>query len=488
VPGPLTGFRRQRRRSTRALAPILLALATTIALLTGPLASSQAFSVNNHEGITFDGLSERPLTFSFLRPAVFDDIADQHEQIDSGLSGARDERHFDDCEFDGAVEYINDRYDDAIADLSFGGLFGGLWNSTDEFGLALHPAQDLYAHSNWVEMGFPLLDNPATPEIEVSRTDLINISRSTPFPGHDWRVPTNGGVVRGDILLGNDDWTIPQGWSIDGDGGGLHVPTLINPSGSEVGRILMTGEGTLDDECDVHYEGGFVRAFNGFEHSVLNKDDDSRPGYEEARALAVLQTSYEWCRLLAKAGEAGIDGLLAALWVRSGGLPHPPGTPCAAAPPGGRQVTVSIDRIRVLDSGDNEDNQPGEVQIAVALYDHPSLFTRSVHSLNLDGSVELNDGELMPSSRLPSPLTLCADTEDRITLAVHGWDNDDPSGDLYANDFDDKGDNDEVLVGFQRRFGTSLPDGVQVSTAADLRVTYHFGRGGDACDERTASS
>ena len=291
----------ERRRAPRSCPAgvVMVVVLAGSSIVPGPAQIAAAFSVNNHEAITAAGLSHGADTLGFLRQAVFDDIADQHEQIDSGLSGARDERHFDDCEFDGAVKYINDRYADVLASLAA----GRWWDATDAFGLVLHPAQDLYAHSNWVELGFPAGDT-------VSRSDLIDISRANASPGLNWRVPGNGAVVRGDILLGNDDWAIPVGWTIDRNGGGDHVPTLHNPDGTRVGRLLVTGEGSFDDECDVQYANTPVRAFDGFEHDDLNKDDESRPGYAQASALARhAQTAYEWCRLMAKAGAIGSDGL-----------------------------------------------------------------------------------------------------------------------------------------------------------------------------------
>ena len=70
-----------------------------------------------------------------------------------------------------------------------------------------------------------------------------------------------------------------------------------------------------------------------------------------------------------------------------------------------------------------------------------------------------------------------ADCGKGATFALHAWDNDDDSGDLYANDFDDKGDDDELLIGFQRRFGATLPTAQQVTRSADLEVRYRVSRG-----------
>jgi hypothetical protein len=118
------------------------------------------------------------------------------------------------------------------------------------------------------------------------------------------------------------------------------------------------------------------------------------------------------------------------------------------------------------------------IQLAATLYDDPWSFRRSVHGLSRGGKVALEDGARMPADRLPRPLTLCVQSGRGATFALHGWDNDDASGDLFANDFDDKGDDDELLVGFQRRFGAQLPTGVQLARAEDLEVRYRVTRGG----------
>lgn len=442
---------------------------------------ARAFSVSIHEEITVNGLSPPGQSFRFLREAVLDDIKDQHSQVDGGFSGARDERHFDDCEFNGGAEYIRDRFADAREEL----VDSDVWDATDEFGSALHPAMDIYAHSNWVEMGFPLTpDDPGTAVVDVARSDLLDLSGAQRSIGQRWFVDQ---VVRGDILLGNDDFTIPSGWSINPDGGGTHVPTLFDREDRLRGRLLVTGEGTFDDECDIYFfdedplsDDPPARAYDGLEHGVLNKDSPDGPkgraAHAKARALATLQTGYEWCRLVHEASRVARAGMVLATWVRSGGNPHPAGTPCARSQRGPTRVVVTVSSVRVLDSGDDDDNDPGEIQLGVALYDDPQNFHRSVHATSRGGSVRLDDGERMPASRLPLPLTLCVPSGRGASFALYGWDNDD-SGGLFANDFDDKDDDDELLVGFARRFGAELPTGMQVARSSDLEVRYRVTRG-----------
>lgn len=452
---------------------VVVVASMVLAVVATPAPPAGAFDINIHEGITYEGLSEPGINFTFLRRAVFDDIADQHAQIDAGLSGARDERHFDDCEFDGATKFIRDRFSDARGALAA----NHPWDATDAFGNGLHTAMDFYSHSNWVELGYPKNDDPDTSAVEVSLTDLTDLSGAQASITRRWGVPADGGVVRGDILLANDSYDIPADWSIKPNGGGNHVPTLIDPDGKTQGRLLMSGEGKGDDECDIYYEGTSVRAYDGLEHETLAKDSPghtatSRRLHARARALATLQTSYEWCRLVREAALGSRDGLLLATWVRAGGNPHPAGTPCARAARGPNPVTVTITSVQVLDSGDDDADDPGEIQLAIALYDDPAHFHQSIHATNKGGRMALDDGAFVPTSKLPGPLTVCVPDGKGATFALHAWDNDDPSGDLYANDYDDKGDDDELLVGFQRRFGAVLPSGIQVARSADLEVRY----------------
>jgi hypothetical protein len=67
-------------------------------------------------------------------------------------------------------------------------------------------------------------------------------------------------------------------------------------------------------------------------------------------------------------------------------------------------------------------------------------------------------------------------------LALHGWDNDqDTQRDVNMKTlFDDSGDDDDLLVGFQRRFpsAAALPAGAQVARSDDLEIRYRIDSGG----------
>jgi hypothetical protein len=480
-------------------------------MLTAVLGAPPANAFGRHDRLTTFGLSNSPRGVSFLRPAVLQAIHRQNNWMDGGIRKGEDERHFDDCEFNGAAEFIRDRYQGARRSL----IALDPWAAASEFGQALHPAQDFYSHSNWVELGFPLGDNEATVEqVEgLDQSDLVDLSGAQSSLAQSWSAPSGGAVVRNDILLGGDDWEgIPYGWSISRNGPPgrfvRFVPTLIDPQGNTRGRLLVSGQSEApyklpfdDSECDVPFKNLPLNAYTGITHKNLNKDgptsgqadlpdEEKRKKYYRAYALAKLQTGYEWCRLVRQASVVDRDGLLLAMWVKAGGNPHPPDTPCRPASPGPRQVTVTIESIRILDDGDQQyrdrergtvERSTGEIQLAAVLYDDRQNFNRSVHATNRSGSMKLHDGDFVPSSQLPPPLTLCVDRG--ASFALHAWDNDDPLGDQFALDFDNVsgGPNnplgpDTLLVGFRRDFGPQLPSGVQSASSDDLDVRFRVTR------------
>lgn len=224
--------------------------------------------------------------------------------------------------------------------------------------------------------------------------------------------------------------------------------------------------------------------YEGPHHDSLNKDGPDTSNtvdpqiqlakYRKAYALAALQTGYEWCRLVREAHLADRDGVLLAMWVQAGGNPHPADTPCSPRGPGPTPVTVTIDSIQMLDSGDDPNDDPGEIQLAAVLYDDPTDFHRSVHVTNRAGRMSLSAGEFVPIDQLPASMTLCVPRDHGATFTLHAWDNDQTLGEKYSLDFDSE---DELLAGFRREFGSVLPAGPQVAESGDVRVTYRVSRG-----------
>jgi len=215
------------RLRTVAVVVAVLAVSVFVGLTTE---KASAFEVGKHEGIT-------ELSLPFLRAGVLEDVVDEHggfaDSTDPGKGSRQRWLHVDGCSFDESVQQINLLQQDAVNELVPG---AGLdpWSASDHFGLPLHPAQDFYSHSNWVELGFPVADDPATANVEgESVSDLVDLS--TTFAGPDqlgpWGVPQDHrglggvppsfGVVRGDILL--DDMVVAKDPLIRGGSEILHV-------------------------------------------------------------------------------------------------------------------------------------------------------------------------------------------------------------------------------------------------------------------------
>ena len=548
--------------------------------------SEQAFSESIHESINADALED------FLRPSVVRDIRNEHSDFSDSDAEHVKWVHADSCAFDETIQQINAHFFDAVVNLVPGGAFEP-WSATDDFGRVLHPIQDFYAHSNWVELGFPQFDDPSTTEVEISASDLVDFSTRLALPDGlgNWRAPerTTGdlGLVRGDILmvdmvdvpLGDVDGTgaldirdanrdgyrdandaifrpFPISWqfgllphptqpgaagfvpAVDVHGAASFslIPTEGHPvwvmeSGQDY-RLLISGVGgrpvgdIVGNQCDpyqrdaagnviepkhiatcsppfyfdghtfkqrpddyscIAYHGSrFALTHDGSARSELNKDTPSSAPtrHPKARALARLQTQYEWCRLVYRTGTFDADGVLLSLWVREGRPANPANTPCAADDGRGPMgVTVTIDSVVVRDSKDTGDDEPGEINLSLALYDDPSKFHRLTKSKA--GPVLVNDGGSFSASI--APLTQCV-RDGKFRVALHGWDDDDDdaNGDFDENGTSPGGANvDDAIIGFTETIGvsnSSLPVGGRLDRekiSNDLIVKYHVTRAPD---------
>ena len=565
-----------------------------------------------HEGITEDAIG------GFIRPGVFDDIVDEHaDWADDDEAGEAKEVkwvHADGCAFDETIEQINAFYVNAVVNLVPGAAVFEPWSATDDWGRVLHPTQDFYSHSNWVELGFPAQDDPSTSAIEISANDLVDFGTRLAGPNGlgDWQTPARPSdslaTVRDDILM-VDMVDTPLG-QVDGVGaldirkpdgslgdpsdatyvpfnpawrfGLLPHPTIAGAAGFVPGvdldgdatfAYLGTDEGIFDvpvmtsgadrrllisaiggrpvndlvgNQCDpyrrdaagsvvdgemntcappfypddgdpltpliskpddyscIAYHGSpFALTHDGSDRSELNKDRPSSAPtrHPKARALAYLQTQYEWCRLVSKLGEWNGDGALLSLWVREGASANPLGTPCGADDGRGPMgVTVTVDSIEMLDVKDNEDDEPGELNFSLALYDNPSAFHRLTKSKV--GPINVNDPAVIDPGL--ASLTQCVARTDRtFRVALHGWDDDDldihglevGNGDFNQHGVSPGSANvDDAIIGFTETLrATDVPIGgslVRNTTSSDMRVTYHVtrvadvdGDGLDACGE-----
>ena len=307
---PIGRFSLMSRRRVRVIAGCF-----AIAMLTAVLGAPPANAFGRHDRLTTYGLSNSPRGVSFLRPAVLQAIHRQHAFMDAGHLYtpppgnriAHDEKHFDDCEFDGGAQFIREQYAAITGRAQRTQAFHQLpsfsrpgtspsGSPTSEpasngygvatlFGRLLHPAQDFYSHSNWVELGFPLGDLESTTRVEVAQSDLVDLSGAQSSLAHQWSAPSNWGAVvrhdpeRGDILLDYDDEDITS-WDIETgpNFGSPFVPVVrdyeLGPNGLVIkGRLLISGHSWGEDECDVDVlNPRSSYAYHGLSHDCLNKD------------------------------------------------------------------------------------------------------------------------------------------------------------------------------------------------------------------------
>ena len=236
-------------------------LLTTLVLMTSS-SQADAFDTDIHVSITFEALS-------FLRHDVLLRIASANEDVDSWSSHSgpfHDTQtshawHFDNCLFDQTSANINGQYNLmlALASLSY--------DSPEAFGKLLHPVQDFYSHSNWVELG----------KTELVDDGLGLWTRLRPF------TQTKGvTVVQGET---NEEPYLPPGVQLR-----LLDDHRVIVNGDQPGLVSgLSGWWLTDDDCPDQVT---------IEHDELNKDSQKRPGYDAARDLAVRQTRHEWCRLV----------------------------------------------------------------------------------------------------------------------------------------------------------------------------------------------
>ncbi|MGE3455174.1 MAG: hypothetical protein AB7O24_08705, partial [Kofleriaceae bacterium] len=156
-------------------------------------------------------------------------------------------------------------------------------------------------------------------------------------------------------------------------------------------------------------------------------------------------------------------------------------------------VTVTIDSVQVLDDKDNDDDEPGELNLSLALYDNPHAFHRMTKSKV--GAINVHDGDVITPGL--APLTQCVGRSDHtFRVALHGWDDDDSGNGEFEQHGTSPGDAnvDDPMVGFTESLdATTIPLGgsiVREKTSRDLRVTYRVeratdvdGDGVDACGE-----
>jgi hypothetical protein len=574
---------RNGRRRVARLCVVVAAIAG--GLVAGPSDRAQAFTTRNHKGAT-------SVLATFLRSGVYAEIEEGHKWADSGERNNEPSIHADDCAFGETATQINSFHARAVGKLTPGDFLDP-WLASDEFGRSLHPIQDFYSHSNWVELGFPVGQTARAGDLVDFSTRLAGTDGLGP-----WAAPGPLGLVRGpdrarrgSAILSADfvtprrfrfqsakgflealDWNgdgkidaadatvadFPAGWRVgllphptqagkagfvpgidaDGDGqftslstsGPGKVPILRNGADR---RLLISGVGgrpatsVFKNQCDpyvrdaagnrkrpltinsctnpkpsllfpdhyscIAYHGSrFALTHDGSDDSELRKDRQAHgpTRFPKALALAELQTAYEWCRLVNRAGQTrqGADGVLLALWVKEGRSAHPQNTPCAPADVQGTiGVRVTVDRVRILQDQDIDEDEPGEINLSLVLYDPPSRFRQSVKSAI--GPLVANDNggpdSTLRGAELPGSVRLCPGPTGRFRVALHGWDDDEGNDDgrERAANGDYNRDNstpDDVLTGFTAEHSIAdVPlagSATRTEVSKDMVVTYRLAR------------
>lgn len=395
----------------------LAALTLVCGLLFLAPGAAQAFCENRDDGSQcHPELAEEAL--DFLSPYVLEKLRETINEPDHGLSAAVSDNHFDNCNFDGGVDRINDRYLAPYAEGRIGIVhalspytfvandtfkyYPLIFTAIEGWAWGLHSAQDIYAHSNWIEMGFTDWRD---------RDNLID-SRLQAWV----ELPSDWGVVRDDILASQDD--LPSGWAITRPADSF-VPIVTKPNGQRF-RLLISGvtdHTPPANDCPDHDPARI-------HHNTLNKDNITRPNYIPARDMAIAQTRHEWCRLVHMVddeyGFAGVSVMMGLL-PRPDASPHPAWTPCAELPAGPIQVNVRLSKLKIVDNGDDNDSE-GELNYVLALY--TSDFHRSVRS-QTPSTIFATSGTLVPAAQLPPPVTLCIAPGHHLIATLQGWDDDD---------------------------------------------------------------
>jgi hypothetical protein len=204
-------------------------------------------------------------SLSFLKPDILHKINSGDEGADKIEEFGHREYHSLGCDFQGTTENINRLYRQVVSSIDDKDTMA------KTFGLLLHPVQDFYAHSNWVEL---------------ERNDLVESNSDS-----KWPVLKPFQEYKGIIIVQVADerkgehYDIPDGYTLDPDGKVVYVSTN---DGTYPGLISATSS---EYNANCPDEDMYIT------HHEINKDSESRKGYDEARALAEVQTINEWCRL-----------------------------------------------------------------------------------------------------------------------------------------------------------------------------------------------
>lgn len=385
-----------------------------------------------HQDITEAALPflEDDILFRIVR-----EVIDEDDCFLFHCPGWHAENHFDACDWGGSTNNINKKYERSLKRMD------DTFKAADEFGELLHPAQDFYAHSNWVEIndlwssvpghGLPIVDNLVTPWEQFNYWNNI---RSLNVYSVSEELP--------------DDWKMSSPRTPEG----LTPEIRTKDTNTLVGWAVFThGRGSGDD-CPDETE--------DWKHSMLNKDDDNPGGYRgdvskypdlyrEAKSFAVKQTNHEFCRYLnlltyiKPFGDQKASEVMG-LWVKDAdNLEFTESSPCHnQGESGDTTVTVSIKSIKIKNDNDDDEN-PGDLNLKFVLY--TGDFRQATGQQT--EQVVISSGTQWPEDKLPGPLTMRVDCTVPVITTVQGWDDEDARMSGKFNFQRGDLDGDEVLEG-----------------------------------------
>ena len=411
-----------------------------------------------HPHVTRDGLS-------FLWPDLREMVVDAGVAQDAGDTNAADDRrHFDSCRFREAASYVNGRHNDVVSALS--GPNPDNEAAITSFGRLLHTVQDFYAHSDWLQ----LLGSPSGPvasqlvagetgywtefePLSVIREDLKIMSGELPTnpetgmpelpPGYSISEPLNSsiptitkdGIEYRALVTG---WNVPgkypdvPGQEDAGDGACVDArpDTVCDLYGCPRSGKLVHGAEPGDlphPQCDeILFASCTSRpCLNSYPTSVcLNHDSSGRPDFTRAFNSAVVQTQFEWCRLLGllrdNAGDYHSASIPMALWVQDDepgdsppSTPHPLGSACRVDSSSGVKgpigVTVSVPAIQ-------RSTDLGPFPLVSSFVTYSGDFKDS--SRTRSAPIVLGSGAV---TNPVSPRTLCLSVSDTLAMTLQGW-------------------------------------------------------------------
>jgi hypothetical protein len=469
-----------RHLRQRFMTSCMVALLVAPFLVLGSASPAHAFCVEKFLVISWycteqghDTITDEAL--DFVSPSLRSRIKDKNTDQDGEGTEADPELHFTNCLFTKSTDYIRNQYDQLISAVrpSPIPIPTDTALATMRWGQLLHPVQDFYSHSPWVDPIPVGLGFGTTYPRRLLDSGLGNWRRLGPYeklfpadPLHSDIVTVQGNLF-GIIDLprdqsGNPKSAVPNVWPFYSDRQRGLMTASSSPFTNGDGQCPPPGqapgatpwfEPTCIDNQSVCIRHGGSRCSDPIFQNCLHHDVDSRPHWKAAFDSAVAQTEHEWCRLLhmtSNRGSFDAASVLMALWVarddRPGATPHPAGTPCAPERKRGVAVrlTVAVEALQ----------QPDWPNLSFVAY--TGDFRQSVRVLiRSDNGVE--------------NLNICMNDGDSLLTTLWGWSDKHPA--LFGGQFGVFDLEETVLKGTTREFpGPILMGMEQVTTTPDLRL------------------